>query len=180
MNEAGAETIQSDQDAKDNGIEDAELWLKKIKRAQDDEKLWRDDAVVAVSAYEADEDKAISFNIFHSNIETMIPALYNSSPVPDVRRRFGDADPIGKQVADLTERALSYCLDQYDIDGEMISVLRDALVTGRGVMRVRYVPHQTEDGQEGGYQELTGERVPWDKFIRGPGRSWAKVNWCAV
>lgn len=180
MNEPGAETIQSDTDAAASGIGEAELWLKKIKRAQDDEKKWRDDAKMAVSAYEADDDKAISFNIFHSNIETMIPALYNSPPVPDVRRRFGDADPIGKQVADLTERSLSYSLDQYDIDGEMLAMLRDGLVTGRGVLRLRYTPHKAEDGQEGGYQELTCERVPWDKFIRGPARAWSRVPWCGV
>ena len=38
MNEA--ETIQSDKDARDSGIGEAELWLKKIRRAQEDEKQW--------------------------------------------------------------------------------------------------------------------------------------------
>lgn len=174
MTEPGAETIQSDKDALEAGTTKAELWLKKIKRAQDDEKAWREEAKEAVCAYEASEEKQpISFNIFHSNVETLIPALYNSSPVPDVRRRFGDADPIAKQVVDLSERALSYSIDQYDIDGEMISVLTDGVVAGRGVGRIVYKPYPN------GYQETTCERFPWDKFIRGPARSWRKMPWIA-
>ena len=178
MNEPNTETIQSDRDALTSGTTEAELWLKKIQRAQDDEKAWRKDAQDAVEAYEADDDKAISFNIFHSNVETMIPALYNSSPMPDVRRRFSDADPIGKQVSDLSERAINYTIDQYDIDGEMIAMLRDGIVTGRGVLRLRYTPHI--EGDNVGHQELTCERVPWDKFVRGPARAWHKMPWCAV
>jgi hypothetical protein len=174
VTERGAETIQSDKDALASGTTTAELWLKKIKRAQDDEKKWREEAKEAVAAYEASEEKQpISFNIFHSNVETLIPALYNSSPVPDVRRRFGDADPIAKQVVDLSERSISYSIDQYDIDETFVAVIRDASVTGRGVARVVYSAYQN------GYQETTCERVVWDKFIRGPARSWAKVPWIA-
>lgn len=174
MTEPGAETIQSDKDALEAGTTEAELWLKKIKRAQDDEKRWREEAKEAVAAYEASEDKQpISFNIFHSNVETLIPALYNSSPVPDVRRRFGDADPIAKQVVDLSERSISYSIDQYDVDDTFVAVIRDAAVTGRGVARVVYSAYKN------GYQETTCERVVWDKFIRGPARSWAKVPWIA-
>ena len=76
MNEPTSDTIQSDKDAISTGSTEAELWLKKIKRAQDDEAAWRKDAKEAVEAYEAsDEKQATSFNIFHSNIETLIPAL---------------------------------------------------------------------------------------------------------
>lgn len=174
MTEPGAETIQSDKEALESGTTKAELWLKKIKRAKDDEKDWREQAREAVCAYEASEEKQpVSFNIFHSNVETLIPALYNSSPVPDVRRRFGDSDPIAKQVVDLSERAISYSIDQYDIDETFVAVIRDAAVTGRGVARVVYKPYQN------GYQETTCERVVWDKFIRGPSRSWAKMPWIA-
>jgi hypothetical protein len=172
LTEPGAETIQSDKDAIESGTTEAELWLKKIKRAQDDEKQWREEAKEAVCAYEASEEKQpISFNIFHSNVETLIPALYNSSPVPDVRRRFGDADPVAKQVVDLSERCISYSIDQYDIDDVFVAAIRDASVTGRGVLRVIYSAYQN------GYQETTCERVVWDKFLQGPARCWAKMPW---
>lgn len=174
MAEAAKDTIQSDSEAIAGGTTQGELWLKKIERAQLEEKEWREEAKVAVQAYEASEDKQpIAFNIFHSNIETLIPALYNSSPVPDVRRRFGDSDPIAKQVVDLSERALSYSIDQYDIDAAFVGAIRDAAVTGRGVLRVRYIAN------ENGAQDATCERWPWDKFIRGPARSWAKMPWVA-
>ena len=171
------ENIQSDKDAYKAGVTEAELWLRKIERAKDDERDWRKEAQEAVLAYEANGEDVISFNIFHSNVETLIPALYNSSPVPDVRRRFGDADMIGKQVVDLSERAIVYSIDQFDIDGEFTGVIRDAAIAGRGVLRGRYTPYM--DGDNVGNQETTCERWPWDKFICGPGRSWRKIPWIA-
>src|SRR5690606_18921301 len=36
----------------------------------------------------AQHGKLYDFNILHSNVETIVPAIYNSTPVPDVRRRF--------------------------------------------------------------------------------------------
>jgi hypothetical protein len=57
-----------------------------------------------------------------SNIETLLPAIYNSTPSPDVRRRFGDRDPIAKSVSDIVERAISYSVDAYDFDAMMQAV----------------------------------------------------------
>ena len=176
MTDAKVETIESDKDALAAGTSDAELWLKKIERAKKEEEDWRKEACEAIKAYEADDKEAqqAAFNIFHSNVETLIPALYNSTPVPDVRRRFGDSDPLGKQVVDLSERAISYTLDQFDFDAEMVAIIRDAAVTGRGIGRIRY---HAKMGADGGYQEVSLERVPWDKYIRGPARSWSKIPW---
>jgi len=169
--------IESEKQTLREGVTEAELWLRKIKRAQDDEDKWRQDAKKAIEIYEAEDKQNIHFNILNSNVETLLPSVYNSTPVPDVRRRFGDADPVAKMVVDVQERMLSYSVDQYDFDEEFEMVIRDALVAGRGVPRIRYEP-KTE-GDSVTYQAVKCERVPWDKFIRGPARSWAKVPWVA-
>ena len=169
--------VETDKQTLKEGVTLVELWLRKIKRAQDDEEAWRKDAKEAIDIYEAGDKSNPAFNILNSNVDTLLPAVYNSTPVPDVRRRFGDADPIAKQVVDVEERMLSYSVDQYDIDDEFEAVVRDALVSGRGVARVRYRPHTTQGVV--GYQEATCERVPWDKFIRGPAASWRKTPWVA-
>ena len=166
-------TVQTDQKTLAAGVTEVELWLRKIKRAQDDEKDWRDDAREAVKIFEAEDEKDVAFNLYNSNVETIMPAVYNSTPVPDVRRRFGDKDPIGKEVVDVSERAISFSIDQYIYDDVMESAIQDMYVTGRGFIRLRYSAET--DGGRISRQDARIEHVPWDKWGRGPARSWDKV-----
>lgn len=190
---ANGQMIVSERDALAGGMEPVDIWLAHIKKAKEDEEGWRKEAQQALEIYEGGEissgksSKRISFNIYHSNIETMIPAAYNSTPIPDIRRRYDDQDPIAKQGVDIIERALEYSVDQYEFDNTLRSVLRGALVTGRGVVRVRYKPQwrQVQDPNTGeateekGYEEVACEVVPWDRFIRGPARTWDTMPWVA-
>lgn len=176
--------ITSDKDALASGYDKPGLWLRKIERAKQDERDWHDKAKEAVAIYESrdvygEEGSSIglpAFNILHSNIEITVPSLYNSTPIADVRRRFGDADPVSKTAVDVIERALSYSLDQYDFDGVMVESTRDAELAGRGIPRLRYKPHDVTDDKVG-YQEVTCEHVTWDKWGHGPARAWADIPW---
>lgn len=196
MNEStgGAQQIESEASAIAQGMEPGDVWLKKIAKAKEDEEAWRKEAEKAIAIYEGDKEalskagvKPISFNIYHSNVETMVPAVYNSTPVPDIRRRFDDPDPVSKIAVDTIERSLSYTIDQYEFDDTMRGAVRGALVQGRGVVRVRYTPHikQQMDQATGqpvevkGYEEVTCELVAWDRFIRGPARHWGEMPWIA-
>jgi hypothetical protein len=158
------------------------FWVDQINKSSADEKSWRDDAEKAEATYSAkDGARNIEFNIFHANIETIVPALYNSTPIPDVRRRYADKDPIGKVVSDILERSLSYCVDTYDFDGTMVSAIKDSEIVDRGVARVRYLPHFTGEGEEEAlaYADVTCEHVLWKDFLRGPARYWGEVPWIA-
>ena len=84
----------------------AREWLEAIDLAGKEEEAWRDDVENAVKIYDTTERTSNEFNILHSNQETLLPAIYNTVPVPDVRRRYNDKDPPGKVVADTLERAL--------------------------------------------------------------------------
>lgn len=175
--EESGQQIETERETLSEGVTLVELWLRKIKAQEEEEKDWRKDAQQAIEIYESDDKANIHFNILNSNVETLVPAVYNSTPVPDIRRRFGDADPIAKQVVDVSERLVSYSVDQYDLDAEIIAAVKAALVPGRGALRVRYTPYMQND--EVGYQEVAGEAVFWDKFVRGPAKSWAKMPWVA-
>ena len=171
------------------------MWIDALNRADAEEKDWRKEAEEAIETYRGKRKDSKAFNILHSNIETICPALYNSTPSPDVRRRFSDPDPTAKIVADLIERSLSFAVDNYDFDSLMKTVIRDGELTGRGVPRVRYVPTfgdpvAGEDGQpvkdESGnpvhevtYETVQCDYVPWRYFRRGPGRQWKDVPWVA-
>lgn len=169
--ESKAEAVQDEQDL-------VKLWLDQIERSSSDEKEWRDDAEKAEQTYGSKEGaKNRDFNIFHANIETLVPALYNSTPIPDVRRRYADADPVGKVVSDILERSLSYSVDTYDFDGLMHAAIKDSEITDRGVARVRFLPSFSEDGQSMVYAEVKCEHVLWRDYRRGPGRFRGEVPW---
>lgn len=186
--------IISEHEAREGGMSEVAIWLKHIERAKDDEKDWRKDAGEAIATYEGREvdKKRTHFNILHSNIETVVPALYNSTPSPDVRRRFGDKDPIGKICVDVIERSLSFSVDQYDFDGAMTEAVKDYALVGRGWARNRYEPTQRpmmgQDGQpvmgddeqpvmEVVYQQISCEHVTWNRWGHAPAERWEKVGW---
>lgn len=156
------------------------MWLDAIEASESEEKDWRNDGEKAVKLYRSESDDcAEDFNIFHANIETVCPALYNSTPVPDVRRSFADKDETGKQVADLIERSLSHSVGDYDFDAVMVASVQDMALVDRGVARVRYLPTFAPDGSSVLYEEAKCEHVSWKNFRRGPGRNWSEVPWVA-
>jgi hypothetical protein len=70
--------------------------LERINGAKKREQSWRNEATAAEKAYSGDteldgEGKIYDFNILHSNVETIVPAIYNSTPVPDIRPRRVEA-----------------------------------------------------------------------------------------
>src|SRR5438045_2738525 len=153
------------------------LWLDAIGIASDEEEDWRKQAGNSVALYRQKtvaankNEPGKKFNIHHSNIETMLPALYNSMPVPDVRRRYNDPDPTAKAVSDILERAISYSIDSYDFDHVMKHATADSELTGRAVTRIRYMPYVGKDDTLD-YQETQCEHVEWKHFRRGPGNIW--------
>ena len=152
------------------------LWMDAITLARKDEERWRKRAIDAHDRYRDEKErKGRRFNVLYSNTQTILPALYNSAPSPDVRRRFGDADEVGKVAAQVLERALSYGIDAYDFDGTMRAVVFDMVLPGRGVARVRY--DATVEGGEILDESAPCDYVDWRDFIRGPGRRWGEVPW---
>lgn len=72
--------------------------MDRIRASEKRESEWRRDARAAETAYmasrsESNENsgKLYDFNILHSNVETIVPAIYNSTPIPDVRPRRVEA-----------------------------------------------------------------------------------------
>lgn len=157
-------------------------WLEAIDNTEREEDEWRKSALKASETYRGDtKSRSRNFNIFHSNVEILVPALYNSTPSPDVRRRYNDDDKASKAGADLIERSLSYSVDMYDFDGLMLSCVKDMVIADRGVARVKYLPTFVGEGEEQvvGYEEARCEYVPWGAFRRGPARTWGDVSWLA-
>lgn len=183
-------------------------WLLELRLADKREKDWRKSAQTVIDLYKGAIAKKNSFNILWSNTETLLPAVYSSVPKPDVRRRYKDADPLGKAVSEVISRALDFSMDCYDFNSVARADVMDMLLPGRGVSRVRYVPnlvqvgsdpsvphgeeqedaevHQDPAGEalEGDQEEVeweqtVAEHVQWDDFRMGPGKRWEEVTWVA-
>ena len=182
-------------------------WLDELEDSDKTEKDWRDDAKAVVDIYRGEDVAATAigsdgqkmrkntFNILWSNIETLKPAIYNKTPVPNVQRRFKDEDQLGKAVAQVLERSLEFMVDASDFDRPMSDAVDDYLLVGRGVTRVRYVPtFGTPEQPEGempsemeeNYEEPVGEvvkeevvaeAVAYKDFRRGPANKWSEVDW---
>ena len=117
------------------GLKDTLLgWMRQSPADKDLAKAEED---IVEREYEAEKTANSSFNILWSNTDTLAPAVFNSLPTPDVRRRFRDADPVGKQASEIIERTLSYEQDQYDAYKIAQDAVLDMLLPGRGVIRVR-------------------------------------------
>jgi hypothetical protein len=152
------------------------LWLDAITLARKTEEPWRKNADKAVERYRDENGgTARRFNILYANTQILLPSLYNSTPKPDVRRRHGDADPVGKVAAQVLERGTAYALDVYDFDEVMRACVLDMVLPGRGIARVRYDAKMSAEKLAA--QDVTCEHVDWGDFIVGPGRKWSEVPW---
>lgn len=177
-------------------------WMDRIRADEKRSENWIRQAEAAEKAYLSDDrmtdnGKVYDFNILHSNIETMVPAVYNSTPVPDIRERFrtgGDTpeNAVSRVVAQIIERAITVQVDDGAMDTELEDLTQDALLAGRGVIRVRFdadeeMVEETDPmtGEViGSYPMMTNERlsyeaVSWRDYREGPANKWRDVPWVA-
>jgi hypothetical protein len=169
-------------------------WIAELDLSDKTESTWRTRAKEVHDRYRDEKSDSAQiggsggdrYNILYSNIQTICPALYNQSPKPDVRRRYRDSDPVGKEIAEVMERCLSFTMDDSDFDRYMRLAIKDQQICGRGVTRVRYDPIFGEESDEMGepYDELKSEEVKfehvnWADFRHGPGRTWEEIQWIA-
>lgn len=192
MEETG--TLERPEDAGPGKQGIVKRWLLELKLADKREAEWRKKGEAVLQRYRQQKAKRHSFNILWSNTETLRPAIYNSLPKPDVRRRFKDEDKLGKVASEVLSRSIEYGMDTTDFDTQVKNCVIDMLLPGRGVARVRYVPSLVPTGEtveaedqealEGEVEELAWEQAPiehvnWEDFRMGEGKEWSCVTWIA-
>lgn len=122
-------------------------WMGQEKIAEREERKWIKQGREIVKRYRDERPDSWQnthrFNIFWSNVQTLMPAMYARTPKPDVQRTFKDDDPVGLFAAELLQRCLEYSCEAHDhqFDDVMKAIVEDRLLPGRAVGRVLYVPH---------------------------------------
>lgn len=138
-------------------------WIERIEAAAVHEKDWMDDADKAVMAYTGEKQtggsRGLDFNILYSNVETIVPAIINSPPQPDIRRRFADDDPVAKDGSELLERAIRIQVDDSRLQIEMEGGAQDAFLAGRGIVRLRFKADVEGEVDNEELHELADETV---------------------
>ena len=195
-NYSGDSSLETPSDAGEGPQGVVSRWVTELDLADKQEASWRSRAKDTEARYRDEKLDAQQpgrysgtnrFNILYSNVQTICPTLYNQSPQPDVRRRYRDADPVGKEVSEVLERCLSFTMDECDFDRYMRLAVKDQQLCGRGITRVRYNPafaDETDEMSGDSYESLQGEEVKfehvnWADFRHGPGRTWEEVQWVA-
>jgi hypothetical protein len=172
---------------------DASQWLDEIRQADKDSQRWRNRAKKIVKLYSEDRtdqqrvDK--QYAMLWANTEVLKPAVYAREPKPVVSRRFTDQDPLGRNVSEVLQRALTSIFDRSDVDGCLRSVTADLVLVAQGTAWVRYEPSfieipADEENQIEAYEQLQDETlrydfVPWQDFIRPKAKSWDQMPWIA-
>jgi hypothetical protein len=100
------------------------------------------------------EDAITRYNIFWSNVQTRLPALYARNPKPLVERRYKDRDPIGRTAAEILERSIEYTLEHVnDFFYTMRLAILDYEGPGLAAVWIRYEPHFNEPELPGAKDE---------------------------
>ncbi|MFD9897476.1 hypothetical protein [Mesorhizobium sp. NPDC059025] len=129
-----------------------------------------------------------------------MPAVINSAPAPDIRRRFGNDDPVARDLAQLLERAISVQIDDSRLQTELEAMAQDGFLAGRGIVRLRFMSDfegggettddelaKLKDGGEVDKQPATPERavneritfeaISWRDYRHGRAKRWGQRPW---
>ena len=137
-------------------------WKAEIHRALKQQKKWQEEAEEVMKIYRNEADGAKRkplFNILAANTDTIRPAVYNSTPKADIRRRFRKADPVGRAISEILQNVIEYENDTTEFDEAMQLIILDTLLPGRGVAIVEYEPKIEQQLDEEGnpipmYEEM--------------------------
>ena len=127
------------------GYTEAQLWKEQIEATKDVYADWVKRGEQISSRYRDERSKAHEqgqrhLNILWSNTEILTPAIYSQCPLAMAERRFLDRDPVGRVSAQILERVVRFELEDNGFHQGMKHAVKDFLLTGRGVLWVRYEP----------------------------------------
>lgn len=118
-------------------------WVKELEAARQERKKFDQSGDKIIKRYADEQSDEVGggvskYNVFFQTTEIKSAAIFARTPVPDVKRRFNDADDdVSRVAANLIQRSESYELECEGFDTKFRQVLFDRLVPGIGVMWAR-------------------------------------------
>jgi hypothetical protein len=164
-------------------------WSAEIHSAKEPEDKFRRRVRAVEERYRDEKEEnerrpARRFNILWSNTEILTAALTQELGKQIIERRYRDQDPVGRAAAQALDRAVGYHIDETGYEDTIRAAIFDAVLGGRGTLRLRYVPEfgppmMTEQGPvpQVVYEEAATEYVHWSDFMTSAARIWPDVRW---
>lgn len=174
-------------------------WIKKINEARQAEKAYRDKGKMLWDKYSSatnGESKDV-VNIFNPTTDIILSALFNTTPKPDIRRRFAKKseknsrkDELYRLMATVADYAVQYNFDRQCISEEFKSVFMDGFITGRGVGQLVYDYETQEEALNDGMgqpvmllkpinQVFKIEHIDYQDFVQEKCKKQRDVTWQA-
>lgn len=148
-----------------------------------------------------DNAASARFNIFWSNVQVILSAIYSKLPSPEVQRTHNDAqDDIARVAANILKRIFDFELKNLDESPDDVyrKVIIDRFVPGMGVAWPRYAYSSRSEQvpmiqnpmtgamitPEQTMEVITDESAPldyvrWSDFFYSPCRTWEGRRWIA-
>lgn len=119
-------------------------WKQQIETAKSNLKNYFKDVETCNKAY---HNVDMNYNIFYSNVEILNANLCIANPKPDIQRRFLkrlEKDKLKSNtyatVAKILNGAVEYVSDIDDLDNQLSDAVKNAVISGRGILWVDYEP----------------------------------------
>lgn len=145
-----------------------------------------------------DDGGTANFNIFWSNIQVILSAIFSRPPKPEINRSHLDPnDDVARVAATILRRIFEaqFMLPDTSPLLALKDAVQDRFVPGLGMVWVRYnmetekvpiegLPPDPMTGQQPQQEIITDEQAPldyvrWDDFIFSPCRRWSECRWVA-
>ena len=152
-------------------------WLKRINDEKDVHEDYRDQGHEAWQIFLDDKPgHRIYYPLFWSVVSIEHSAVYSNTPIPDIRPRNTDKNPLYKEAAQVMQQSLEFYLDNTDFDDNYDRTVEDYLIAATGVPRVK-LDSEILDEENIGFQLVRIEHTPWDRFGWEPVSNWDHCNW---
>jgi hypothetical protein len=185
-------------------LDASKKWLEKFTRTgRQCERAYIDDGARGDSASRANDYDG-KVNLFWSNVQVILSAIYGRMPKAEVDRKFGDFDDDVSRVAGIImERVLNGDIEREydDTNAAMRDAVQDRFIVGLGQVWCRYeaefeefdepvidsmtgAPAVGEDGQPVtetaeriAREDAVTDYVNWEDFRYAPCRRWPDCRW---
>lgn len=175
--------------ADDDPQSESRVWLGEISLAGRTYKPWHTRGSRVIRRYkDENNDREMIQNtrgrkmaMLWSNVETIKPALYSQTPVPNISRRNKDADPVGRWASIILERAVVNSLATQDFDKTMRDCVQDLLLPGMGIAIEEYAAEIEGEGTDEtvSNQQTVTRYIHFKDWLTNPARIWTEVWWFA-
>ena len=176
------------------------FWITQIDAYAKKAAPWETKAKKIIKRYMAEKpvsgQQRAKYNILWSNVQTLLPAIYDRAPKPNIERRFNKNDVLGREASTILERSVEYFIDTDEFSDKVRQCALDRLLAGRGTIWVRYEPtieqvfnaegsaaegaddtQITDDVQEQvKYEDVSFDYVHFEDFGHTIGRTWQEVR----